>query len=306
MGETHRSSFSTAPVLNRQGEQQLDLLYSKDSIDRKILEALGVHNNLTADDLHKLLGCDKTYLYRRLQVLTSLAYTRLSAEQLEEKNVSRKRTFFLAAIGAKWLKAHGKPISTRRTHRGYESHANLTSAITTDLYTGIMNTHDFRYVPSSEVRAHPHFHQPNDEPRNHPVIPHYKSKVIPDTDFFAIESARGMRFLVIEADNGTMTIRPTNPTTYKSATLYKKFEGYLPFIRDSVYNTKYGLPNFWVLFVFTDEARERATMECLRAFNSSAARYVLFQTIQPGAQPGHLFTRPWLRVGHDPLLLNQP
>jgi hypothetical protein len=308
MNAKHRSSFSTAPILRPDGKAELANLGTPDSVDCRIIEALGLHNNLTAADLQPILKCNKSHLYERLQILAAEPnlLIRLSAEQINDPNIFRKRTWFLTAKAAAWLKERGLQASTRRVHRGYQNHANLVSHITASLYTGIQQTDGFEFLPSIAVRSHSHFKQPANESPNHPVIPHpAKGQIVPDTDFLCIHSANKYRFLVIEADNGTETITPRNPEKYEGSSLYEKFEAIVPFIESKGYHTKYGLPNLWWLFCLPNEKRLFSAMMCLGQFKSPAARYILFLVTRPDDPSGYIFTAPYQRVGFEPLQLNQ-
>jgi hypothetical protein len=232
-----RSRFSNAAVIGNNGRPKLANLEEPDSIDVRALKALGVHNNLTPQDLRALLGCSLGQLYKRLTIM--MAYpnglVRLSEEQLDYKVVSKRRLFFPTHKAIQWLRDAGETASSRRVGRGYQSHANLVSHCTASLSAGASQTADFAFLPPDIVRSHAKFRQPAEESRFHPEIPHSKKgRIVPDTDFVGIQHGSRFRYLVIEADNGTddsgETIWPTNPEAYKGTSIYEKYEGYLPFI----------------------------------------------------------------------------
>ena len=112
----------------------------------------------------------------------------------------------------------------------------------------------------------------------------------------------------LEADNGTAdsgeTIWPNEPEKYSGTSLYEKLEAYTAFISAEHFREKWGIPNLWILFVFRDGARLKRTMA--KFASGGGAQRILFQLAEPTASPGYLFTRPWARVGHGPLFLNQP
>jgi hypothetical protein len=65
------------------------------------------------------------------------------------------------------------------------------------------------------------------------------------------------------------------------------------------------LPNYYVLFVFTNQQRLANAMTLLGSM-CRGSRYILFQEAKQTAAPGYIFTTPCERVGFDPLQLNQP
>jgi hypothetical protein len=135
----------------------------------------------------------------------------------------------------------------------------------------------------------------------------------PDTHPFGIILPNGekqaYRFFVIEADNGTETIKPTKPAEYTGNSIYAKFEAYLDFIETKGFQARYGLPNYFVLFVFTSRARLDNAKALLASMRPNGSRYILFQSSnQENPKPGYIFTSACERVGknYDSLFLNQP
>jgi hypothetical protein len=105
---------------------------------------------------------------------------------------------------------------------------------------------------------------------------------------------------------GPETIKPTHPDRYTGNSLYAKFMAYLAFMKAEEFKKRYGVRNYYVLFVFTSRARMDNAKRCLAELTREN-RFILFQQAhqEPETPKGYILTSACERVGHKPLLLNQ-
>jgi hypothetical protein len=65
------------------------------------------------------------------------------------------------------------------------------------------------------------------------------------------------------------------------------------------------LPNYYALFVFTNQQRLANAMTLLGS-TCSGSKFILFQQTRVDAPAGYIFTSPCERLGYSPLQLSQP
>lgn len=307
----HYDRFSAAPVLNARGQPTVALMSDRQPA---ILKALSDHNQLTADDILVIVGGNKRSLYDTLRVLKAQPneFIRIVPEQVRARNLRGQLCYQLAPNGVRWLRDHGHDAQPPR--RSYSlSHDAFVSHALASIRAGIARQANARFVDANELERHPGLPAATRESSGKWAIPHpRKGTIRPDSPLWAIEltdSGRKLyRFFVLEADNGTSdngeTIWPEHPETYNGTSLYEKLEAYLAFINDGGFGKKWGIPHLYVSFFFRDEARLKRTMQKFASLGGS--HFILFQLADASGTPGYLFARPWARVGHPPLFLNQP
>jgi hypothetical protein len=307
----HYDRFSTAPVLNARGEPVTALM-----VDRQphILKALADHNQLTAGDIFVIVGGNKRALYDTLRVLKAEPneFIRIVPEQVRARNLRGQLCFQLAPKGVRWLKEHGHNVTPPK--RSYSlSHDAFASHAMASIATGVAHHAKARFIRAEEIQEHPKFPPAMKNGAGTWTIPHPRKRWIQaDSPLWAIEltadERKVYRFFLLEADNGTSdkgeTIWPDDPETYDGSSLHEKLEAYVPFINEEGFHESWGIPNLYVLFVFRDAGRMKRMMEKFRSLGGS--HFILFQLADTSSAPGYLFARPWARVGHDPLFLNQP
>lgn len=277
-----------------------------------ILKALAEHGTLTAYDIHAIVGGNFRALRRTIDALKNRPneYIRILPELLRARNLRQNLYYQLAPRGVEWLTAHGERATEPR--RVYNiAHTGLVSHIMASLTAGIAQQPGVRIVSWDEMQAHPKFPPETITAADNTSILHpTKGHIRPDTHPIGIEQPKEgklvYRFLVVEADNGTETIKPSKPSEYTGNSIYAKFEAYLDFIESKGFHARYGLPNYSVLFVFTNRHRLDNAKNVLASMRPGGSRNILFQLSNPNAQPGYIFTTPCERVGYDPLKLNQP
>ncbi len=307
----HYDRFSTAPVLNRNGKPVVAQMVDRQP---RVLKALADHNQLNAGDILALVGGNKRALYDTLRVLKAEPneYIRIVPEQVRARNLRGQLCYQLAPAGVRWLREHGHNANPPK--RSYSlSHDAFASHAMVSLRAGVALQANARFVSSEEIQQHPKFPAAAKTSARNWAVPRPRKRwIYADSPLSAIELLIGerkvYRFFLLEADNGTSekgeTIWPSDPDTYDGTSLYEKLEAYMPFINDAAYVGKWGIPHLYVLFVFRDAGRVKRTMDKFGSFGGS--RFILFQLADTAAAPGYLFTRPWARVGFDPLFFNEP
>jgi hypothetical protein len=304
----NRDRFSTAPRLNKRGQPIAALM-----VDRQphVLRTLAEHGTLNVYDIHTIVGGNLRSLRATIDILKSKPneYIRIIPEQLRTRNLRENLYYQLAPRGVEWLNANGQRAQQPR--RVYNlGHTGLVSHIMASLSAGIAQHDGSRFVSWDEMQTHPKFPKKTLEAKDKTAIPHPKGSIRPDTHPFGIELLKDgkkvYRFFVVEADNGTETIKPSRPDEYTGNSIYAKFEAYLDFVEHKGFHTYYGLPNYFVLFVFSNTARLEHAKELLASMTRAGSRYVLFQLANHENPPGYIFTTPCERVGHPSLRLNQP
>jgi hypothetical protein len=307
MDAKNRDRFSTEPRLNKHGRPIVAQM-----IDRQpaVLRALAEHNTLTVYDIHAIVGGNLRSLRDTIDTLKSKPneYIRILPEQLRTRNLRQNLYYQLAPRGVEWLNANGQRAQQPR--RVYNlGHTGLVSHIMASITAGLHQHEGGRFISWEEIQTHPKFPKETLSAKDTTTIAHARGHIRPDTNPFGIEllkdGTKAYRFYVVEADNGTETIRPTKPAEYTGNSIYAKFEAYLAFLEHKGFYARYGLPNYFALFIFTNGARLANAMTLLGSI-SGGSRYILFQLSNPDASPGYIFTTPCERVGFEPLRLNQP
>jgi hypothetical protein len=291
--------YSNAPILNERGRPIVALM-----VDRQpaVLRALAEHTTLTVYDLHAVVGGNLRSLRQTLAVLKAKPneLIRILPEQVRTRTLRQPIYYQLAPRGVEWLNANGsKALYPKRVYN--IAHAGLVSHVMASIYAGVAQTANARFISWDDIQAHPKF------PKNNGIA---KDELRPDTHPFRIELLKDgiptWRTLVIEADNGTETIKPSRPEKYTGNSIYAKFEAYLEFMRNEEFKKRYGLSNYFVLFVFTSRSR----MDNAKALLTSMGghRFILFQQAyqDPETPAGYIFTSVCERAGHAPIFLNQP
>ena len=107
----------------------------------------------------------------------------------------------------------------------------------------------------------------------------------------------------IEADTGTEPIAVSN---FDRTSIFSKFKAYLAIEADETYRTHFGFPIFFVPFVTTSASRMRAMMDELdRITDGHGSKTLIFKVASQEGAPGYLYSEPWERVGHDPIVLSK-
>lgn len=299
--------YGSDPRLNKAGRPISALLTERKSL---IVKIIADHRTLNTDDLRAIVGGSRTHLYEALRDLKALGLIRQVPAQVAARNRGQKDYHEVTSHGVEHLNDRGTYV-TDRSGRIYNlAHTTLTSHILSSITAGVARHPNAKLVHWEALQLYPAFPGETRAAKDNTTIPHpAKGTIRPDTPPFAIglprEGKTATRFLVIEADNGTETISPTKPREYKGNSIYAKFEAYLDFIEKRAFATRYGWPNYFVLFAFTSKRRLDNAMTLLASM-SNGSKFILFQDTNPDAEPGYIFNTPCKRVGYPPLLLNQP
>ena len=301
-----RDRYDKKPALNKRGLPKRAYMTPRQQI---VLRALAEHSTLTIYDLHAILSGSLHALRRSVRRLKDEPneYIRVLPEQQRNPSYRENLYYQLAPRGVEWLTANGhKAEQPRRVYN--LGHTGLVSHIMASITAGVAAHPNTRLVSWDEMQTHPKFPAETGKMLDKTAIPHGNAFIRPDTHPFGIEllkdGRKAYRFFVIEADNGTETIYPRKPREYKGNSIYAKFEAYRDFIESKGFHTRYGLPNYFPLFVFTNPQRLANAMTLLGSMGAS--KFILFQLANRDAPPGYIFTSACERVGYPPFYLNQP
>jgi hypothetical protein len=304
-----RDRFGKKPALNDRGQP---IHASVTGHQPAILRSLAQHGTLTLYDVHAIIGGNLQAVQRAIRRLRDEPneYVRVIPEQTRVRNLHEKLYYQLAPRGVEWLNNNGGHVEPPK--RVYNlAHTGLVSHIMASITAGVAQHASARLISWEEMQTHHKFPQETRTAKDNTAVPHpTKGHIRPDTHPFGIELTKegknAYRFFVIEADNGTETIKPSKPAEYTGNSIYAKFEAYLDFIESKGFHARYGLPNYFVLFVFTNRTRMDNAKALLASMTRGGSRYILFQLAnQEEGIPGYIFTSTCERVGYETLFLNQ-
>ncbi|HLH93516.1 MAG TPA: replication-relaxation family protein [Xanthobacteraceae bacterium] len=281
--------FSNDPVLNEDGKPIVSQWVERNPL---IIKALADHAILNFDDLAAIVGGNRHSLYRTVRILKARnnGYIALTHDCLKAKSLRRPLVFHLTQKGVEWAKENNTVVTApKRVAPGYEDHAMLTAHVVASIHTGVAQQPPARIVSWDEIKSHPKFGTGLEG-----------QSVWPDTHPFRIELINNgkpdWRTLVIEADNGTESIKRR---------IKEKFQLYKEFMDNKEYIKRYGVSNYYVLFVFTKRARLDHSKQLLEEMGGN--RFILFQQAyqDPSIPAGYIFMTPCERAGYPSLQLNQ-
>jgi hypothetical protein len=308
------SRFANEPVLNRGGKPILPVMTER---QERLLSFLQRNRYATFDDIHAYLAGDATALRRTIRVLKGKpnSYIKVCDQHAEERNLRRKIAYELDKNGVEYLRRNGVHVPDRSYARNF-THAALASQVTASIEAGIALTPNARLISWAEIlssKAMPEATKRLDYPAAMRVTYHvegeiFEKSVRADSHPFGIELAiddrKKFRFFPgIEADTGTEPVATTN---FERTSIFSKFMAYLAIEEAETFRSHFGFPIFFVPFVTTTEARMRTMMDELdRITRGRGSKMLIFKVADREAAPGYLFSEPWQRVGHDPIILSK-
>jgi hypothetical protein len=138
----------------------------------------------------------------------------------------------------------------------------------------------------------------------------YDTAVRPDAKVFGFNRTHFERgrfiFIALEVDCGNEPVQAKN---YERTHIARKFIEYDAIIEQEIHKSHFGIPNLYPMFITTSPLRQRSFMDCLASLSLKNNKYFAFswrpdtysRTYAPAT--GHMFTRQYERVGHEPLSL---
>ncbi|MFN3658188.1 MAG: hypothetical protein ACK4UO_13105 [Pseudolabrys sp.] len=228
----------------------------------------------------------------------------------EAREFARKHTvFFPLAIwsrGEALLRKHGKFLERAKDgdhfdHKVARSVVDFSFDFAPRVFNGL------RIKPQHEIIAHPDCAA---EVRTDPKPQSFKlsdgRRVVPDGPLRGLEYTYGTKtanlFYFLEVDNGT---EPGESKDTERQSINRKVENYREFFHRKIFNTRYGLPNMTVFFVFNDARRVETALDIVarKCSPAIAQRFAMksisnFRTAYPPAT-AHMVAEPWRRVGES-------
>ena len=181
------------------------------------------------------------------------------------------------------------------------AHDHMASEIAIDIEIGARAVPELRFVNHIEMIKATDFAQVQAHPLRIPVPPLAAAAkwIEPDAMF-----GLGNRFYAIETDRGSESIE----TIIKG-----KILAYREIVARYVIDDHLGIDNLTVLFVTTNEKRQRNIMKLLQGIAKNqrsimfafACRPDLAHFMRTTAPTGRMFREPWKRVGFEDLLLGE-
>jgi hypothetical protein len=130
--------------------------------------------------------------------------------------------------------------------------------------------------------------------------------VVPDGVFgleYAIGTRKSYRFFALEVDCGTMPIMRTDR---RQTSYLAKLEVYRHIIAAQSHRTHWGLPNLLVLTVTSSHARMQEMIAKAGAILGTMPAFLFDAPGDLRLPSAELLTRPWQRIGMEPLCIEAP
>lgn len=281
---------------------------------RDLLQILNRHRYARKPFLQALTGAHPSSLKVMLRRLTARNFLAIPRQT---QNIFRKVIYELGAEGEKYLREieafEDSPllINTRRNegHRDI-SHQLMVDETLMSIELALRDLPTLRLVEWHEV-----IDADLKSPFRIPSSITFKGKTQWFTDetplspdgFFGIEHNGDYgRFYMLECD------RATEPLTRNSegTSIRKMLLKYKKFFDEKGYETRFELPNMFMLFLTTDVKRMQSViklaqeLECSNRFLFKAVPSFLGEIIDPEPAP-YILTDPWLRTNGEPFSLLQ-
>jgi hypothetical protein len=319
---TRNSRWTRDPVINHAGAPRA--IYPTDR-DIEIFRLLVRYRYLPSDTIHAFVGGNAKALLHRLNLLSRKPNLYLSRPPQQRQNATanyRPLIYQLDERGSRVLQDRGRPFLSKSQHHNF-AHELMVAQITASLELGTRANRAIRLIPWPEILAHertPLATRQSPTPTAIGVAYTLRGErrhddVYADASPFGLErqidgKASYLFFPGIEADCAT---EPIDASDSARSSIAKKFAAYLAIAEQGLHRSHFGFPNFFVPFITTTAARRQSMMELLdRMTGRRGSKIILFKTFpsftspeRAPADPGHMLTEPWLRVGYPPLFLDR-
>jgi hypothetical protein len=282
--------------------------------DLVILNALALHfHYLSPYDAAPLFERDYSTLAHRMKKLRiNGRYLRLSPEQENKKRQHYWGQLFYAIDKAGLAYLYEKGIQPPKRHNPASlEHQVMIDQVMTSIAIGVQRSPNLELIwwedilASGKVKSETPLEIPLSGKR------HLRADGLPFALKRTFERTDYMFFIGMEADCGHMPIETSNAAR---SSLQRKFSEYIEIIEQRIYNAHFGVNTCFVPFFIAGRARKETAMriwERMTADKPAVRKSVLFAnhpTISFGERlaPGQLVSMPLERVGHPPIILNQP
>jgi hypothetical protein len=283
--------------------------------DIAIFTILARYRYLPADYIHALTGGSYKHLIHRLGVLSrepNLFVVRPPQQRENAAANHRPLIYELDHRGIRVLQERGVSIQRQRSPANF-AHELMACQIMASLDLGA-SERGARLIIWSDIlnsRSLPEATRFSPRPFHIPVrVDGNDFHIAADGHPFGVErtiAGQCSYFFCpgIEADCGT---EPVDASDFARSSIYKKFVLYLAIEAQGIHRSHFGLPNFYVPVITTNEVRVRSMMELLRRITGgTGSRIFLFKTFpaltsfeKPVRPSGRMLTEDWQRVGYAP------
>lgn len=317
---TNRNRYDTSPIYGENGNLQAIPPHKLTDFQLSLIKAGALDRFLSWDYFARLVGSNsRSHVLLTLEKMRSAPYAYF--EVCEEQQDRSKRHMYqniklqnqLTKLGREVAFDHfgirvpeWKPTSYI-AHHIMGDHALASLRIGAQESQGrfaIRSSHELlanQNMPESTRRSKTPFHIPLGDTittEKAKVVPH---TIRPDREIFAIldyETDNAFFFGGLETGTGSETHQPTTPRHDHSYTI-SKLTDYKAIIKRGIYETHFGFPNFYMLFIERNERRFEKPIEIWRDMTDDAKwmrPYIWFKT-------HHLFTEKYEATGR---MLTEP
>ena len=307
--------------------------------DIEILRLLSRYRYLRSSHLQALIGgkSHKRFIERLGHLYHEGGYVDRPAQQWQAINARYMPAVYeLGDAGERFLIEQGAldegcPVFLRKGRQGavrQYSHDLMICDILASLEIGIRADRNMRFVSWQEILANPKMPDATRAAVNPLALPvsvtctssrtgaveQWDRPLVPDALFgveYSLEGRKTYRFFALEADRNTEPILRGN---LRQTSYLRKILQYREVAARKMYLTRFGLPNFLVLNVTTNEQHMRNIMQAVaELIDGKGCPYLLFKTMPslasfekaPPPTP-YILTAPWQRAGHPDFRIDQP
>lgn len=313
------SRWDRAPIRGTNGLPQQARVTER---DLAIFKLLGRYRYLTIDDIHEFVGGSRKGLAHHLGLLCREPnlYLRRPVQQRESADANyRPLVYELDRRARTLLFEHGFPIPASAEHHNF-AHELMACHIVASFEIATIGNPGLRFIPWDLILASPKMPENTRTALrpNHIRVAfaangkQQSTEVCADGKPFGIEYRAPAQeptyrfFAGVEADTGT---EPLQSYDIERSSIFRKFLAYLAIEEKQLHRSQFGFPNMFVPFGTTSESRMRSMMKLLaKITDGRGSRIILFKCCSPTAteaQPAHILTEPWQRVGFSPLSLDR-
>jgi hypothetical protein len=299
--------------------------------DLKILKLLQRYRYLPADYIHAFVGGQYNRFQERLGLLyrEPNCFLERPGQQRQYFNANyRPLIYELDQRGEQALREFGFSDHTKAVawlKRGREGHITFAHSLMicqalASIELGVRADTSLRFIPWKEIHARmpekvrtskfSHCLPTNISHSIDGKVHRSDKALMPDAVFGIEKEGVGNRYFALECDRDH---EPLVRSNLEQTSYLRKILQYQDVIKHGTYKKHWGLPNFLVLNLTTNDFHKDKIIDLVSELTGGkGATYLLFKSMPslgdfapPPAPDGHLLTQPWQRAGHADFLLTQ-
>ncbi len=281
---------------------------------RRLLLFISRNRFCTFKEIHAYLGGDGDSIRDSLRIFKAdgVSFIKICEQDRDERIHLRPNHYEIDDRGVVWLAQEG--LITEEIQRPRISnfkHATLATHGTASFEAGIEACPHATLITWPDIKASKNIPEKTRDAL-HPfgipyadkdgVIGHAYADSPPFGFKLALPDHNKFRFFPgIEADTGTKNREK----------MIEQFQGYLDIEHTHAYAAHFGFPKFSFYVPFLVKSlyeinRVQWLIDILMDItDGKGSKMILFMPYDPKGEPGYLFTRPWIRAGHDTILLGK-